>query len=79
MGCCGYVAREEIGEGEGVAALFVFCWFSEELPFEEFSILMFAVRAVFIDWLFKCNPRHEDHLETSEFDLWISDCKKELA
>ncbi len=54
----GYVAWEEVGEGEGVAALFVFCRLREEFPLEEFGVFMFAGGAVFGDGFFECDSGH---------------------
>lgn len=57
VGCSGEVTWEEVGEGEGMATLFVLCGLGEEGPFFHFSVFVFAIGAVLADRLFESYAR----------------------
>lgn len=73
------VAWEEVGEREGVCAVFEPLRFGEKDPGEEDCRFGAAVGAVFGDGLFRRQIGIERHGECLKGDRGVSDCEEELA
>lgn len=73
------MAREEIGEWEGVDAFGIAGWLREELPLEELIGLGLAIWTILCDRFSGCHFGYEDHFKRLQRRLWFGDCKVQLA